>query len=98
MALTAQPRAVRPRRRWIRRGAIVLFGAAVLLVVAVHLPFVRSRTLSWASAELARRGIRLEAADVHYNALALTADLERVTLAAIGSDVPFLEADALRIN
>src|SRR5262245_25540457 len=101
MALTTQPRADRRRRRWFRAGVVVILGALgviLLLLLAVHLPVVRTRTLSWASRELARQGIRLEAGGIHYNAFTLTAGLDRVALAATGSDVPFLEADAMRVN
>jgi len=84
-------------RRW-RIIAAAIASVCVLVFAFVHLPFVRTRVLSWAGAELARRGIRFEAARLDYNLFALTVGLDRVTMAAAGNGVPFLEADAVLLD
>ena len=84
-------------RRW-RIIAVAIAIVFVLVFAFVHLPFVRTRVLSWAAAELALGGIRFEAARLHYNLFTLTVGLDRVTMAAAGSEVPFLEADVVRLN
>ena len=84
-------------RRW-RIVAVAIAIVFVLVFAFVHLPFVRTRVLSWAAAELAHRGIRFEAARLHYNLFTLTVGLDRVTMAAAGSEVPFFEADVVRLD
>src|SRR5262245_27194295 len=84
-------------RRWqIIAAAIAIAG--LVLTAAVHLPFVRARVLSWAAAELGRRGIQLQAERLHYNLFALTVGLDRVTMRSVGAATPFFEADTVRLN
>jgi outer membrane protein assembly complex protein YaeT len=83
-----------PVRRWRRwrflAGALV--AACVLVVVALHAPFVRARVLAWAVGQLATYGIRLQASRLDYNLLTLSASLDRVTLTAEGATQPFFTA------
>ena len=84
-------------RRW-RIIAVAIAIVFVLVYAVAHLPFVRTRGLSWAAAELARNGVRFEAAGLHYNLATLTVGLDRVTMAAAGNEIPFFEADAVRLD
>jgi outer membrane protein assembly factor BamA/autotransporter translocation and assembly factor TamB len=96
MPATPEPR--RPRwRRW-RIIAAAIAALALIVFAGIHLPFARARVLSWVSAELGKRGISFKADHLRYNLFSLTVGLDRVAVAATGSEPPFFEADAVRLN
>jgi outer membrane protein assembly complex protein YaeT len=99
MIETDQPTASRPtRKKWWRRVVAALVVSVLLTAVVVHLPFVRTWTLSQIVTTLARQGVRLEAGRFSYNLLTLTVAMDRVTVAAGDSAPPFLEIDAIEVN
>jgi len=90
----SQPRPARLGRRVVRVGA-VLGLAVVLPVVAVHLPFARTRVLDRVRTMLASSGIELEASRLQYNLFSLSFALDDVRLTAAGADERFLTADRI---
>lgn len=100
--MTEPAEAPRQHRRRVRWWRAVAAGVVVCLVASVaiaHLPFVRSRVLSWATARLEQQGIHLEAAGLDYNLLGLRATLRQVAVSAVTHpDAPFFEADLVRVD
>ncbi len=90
-----------PPPRWKRRWLIAiaaLLGLLVVATAALHLPFARGRVLSYVIAQLASQGMRLEAAGLEYNLLALRVTLRDVRVTADGKDIPFFEAERVEAN
>ncbi len=70
----------------------------VLAVILAHAPFVRAAVLARLRNRIEAAGVRLDADRLSYNLLTLNASLDRVTLAAVDSATPFLQADAIRVK
>jgi len=83
--------------RW--RIVIAALIASVAIVAAlIHTPPVRARVLSSVLSRLPAAGIEATIDGLDYNLFTLTVGLRSVTLSAVGSDVPFFSADAIRVD
>jgi outer membrane protein assembly factor BamA len=86
--------------RLVRRALLTLasiVSLVILLVLVVHLGFVRARVLDWLEARVERDlGIAVEADGLGYNLFSPSAELRNVRLSVAG-ERPFLRADAARI-
>ena len=82
----------------------LILGAAVpalvaLVAVAIHTSPVRSAVGSWVVTRLqSAAGVQATIARLDYNLFTLTFSTGNVTLAAEGSSVPFLSAEAVRVD
>ena len=84
-------------RRLMLGAAVPAF--VVLVAVAIHTPSVRSAVGSWVVTRLqSAAGVQATIARLDYNLFTLTFSTGNVTLAAEGSSVPFLSAEAVRVD
>ena len=84
-------------RRWIFATLVPVIGCAAVLAL-IQAPFARRAVMELAVEYLdSSYGVRLDADSLDYNLLTLDFEFTELTLAS-GTDVPFLDADRVRVN
>ncbi len=86
------------RRRSTRVAALIVLALAIGVAALVHAPFVRRAVLARLTERLNAAGLRLTARGLSYSVLGLRAELDGVTLSAVGQATPFLTADTVRVD
>ena len=84
--------------RWALSALAAVLALLLIAALVAHAPFVRRAVLAEVVARLATMGLRLEARDLSYDLVTLSARLDDVTLAGRDPATPFLHADAARVD